>query len=615
LPVDVLVVEPIESIGKYGGTIFVNATNSNPWSDLQTGAGLADGLFRLAKDQSGPEPNLAKGWEVAKDFTSLTIFLRKGVKWSDGAPMTAEHTLFWFELMRDPQITHWSTIPATAFKQAVKVDEQTVRIEFTSPRPDITAQMALWNSWNWAQPLHYLQKWHLAYNPEAEKIAKEEGFDNWRLAFLAHYWWAPQTDMNLPKFNSFAQTERTTSRLVFQRNPYYWKVDTAGNQLPYIDTIVSNIVDAETYDLKILSGEVDYAYVGTQFANFTLYKQNEKAGNYRVVQMPGASGSEVTIGININYPDQPLRSLFQDARFHQALSLALNREEINESVYFGVGVPRQATVLPSVSYYKPEWGRAFADYNPAQANRLLDQLGLNKRDREGFRIGPDGNTLFMAVEHNMADTRVLELVKEYWEDVGVKTQIVFQEQSLFHEREGNNLHVARVGGTPWADEIANYTQGSRGFAGQGDIIAYANAWGGWNGARIRIEELNAILAETTDAQKKADIQKEIEARRTEMATFAEKIDGEEPPQEYIQLADWFRQRSKTPIGSPEYMDLSRKIFDFHASHVWQIGTVGMIPRLLIVSNRIGNAETPEFINRAVQPFDTTGYFEQLYFKN
>jgi peptide/nickel transport system substrate-binding protein len=617
LPEDVFIVTPIEEVGKYGGTIQVFATDPNPWNDMQWGAGLSDGFFRMTKEGNALEVNLAKEWKLADDHMTFTIYMREGVKWSDGEPLTADDSMFWYmDMVKGPG--GYSTWNPISFRDATKLDDYTVRLNFNDPNPQIIAQMSQWPSWVMFQPKHFLQKWHIKYNDKAEELAVEEGFETWQQAFQSHYWWAPQKELDLPKINPWLLKQSTSTNLLFERNPYYWKIDTAGNQLPYIDNISVQIIDGEVYSLKVISGEADYAYTGTNFDNFTLYKENEGTGNYRTILMPGAAGSQVTFGFNMTHDDPEIRKLFQDKRFRQAVSVAMNREDINKSVYLGQGVPRQSMVLPSVSYYKEEWGNSYAQYDPALANRLLDAVGLDKKDGDGFRLLPSGKALLIPIEYSGGDdvTKVLEIVKEYWDDVGVKTVVKYQEGAFFHDREALNDHMLRVATTPWADEMSNYAQGARGFANSADIINNANRWHRWYSARATVDTLKRQITEAKTDEDKTKFQEDLE--KAEQA-FQDAVDllpqGEEPPQEYIQLREWFTERGQHAMGSKTYMDISRKIYDFHAENLYTIGTVGMLPKPFIAKNRLGNATTSEYVNRAVLPYGITGYFYQFYLKD
>jgi len=333
---------------------------------------------------------------------------------------------------------------------------------------------------------------------------------------------------------------------------------------------VSPIIDTEVYQLKIISGEADVAYVGTDFANYPLYKENEASGDYRVVLIPGVFGTQQQLPFNLNEPDLVLRELYQDKRFRQGLSVAINREEINEVVYFGLGVPRQATVLPDASYYKEEWGEAYAQYDPDEANRLLDEAGLTERDNDGFRIGPDGKTLLMLVEWCNASgvpVPVMELVKEYWEAVGVKTLLKFEGNKIFWTRRASVEHGIMVEQLDVAEEIENFT--AKAVYWRPTLnVAWGHNWAAWLYANDDIKAGEKTLEDFEDG----------------------KMPGEEPPEEIKQMHEWIVvERPLTAMGSEEYFEISQKIYDWHAENVIIIGTVGMLPHLYIAKNNVGNA--------------------------
>ncbi|GAJ05893.1 unnamed protein product, partial [marine sediment metagenome] len=171
--------------------------------------------------------------------------------------------------------------------------------------------------------------------------------------------------------------------------------------------------------------------------NYALYKENEEKGDYRTLLWKSTDAADCSFAFNLNHEDPVLREIFQDVRFRRAMSLAINRDEVNEIVYRGTGVPCQGTVLPTVSYYKEEWGKAYAQYDPERANALLDEMGLTKRDAAGFRLRPDGETLTMTIEYYpiyATTTANCELTAEYWSAVGVKTGLKSVERSFYQTR-------------------------------------------------------------------------------------------------------------------------------------------------------------------------------------
>ena len=413
LPDDPKVKEVVEEIGRYGGTINAFAINMDSWNDMGEVIGGSSFLLDITADNE-IVPDLAAGYELAPDGKSMTLSLRPGAKWSDGHPFTADDIVFMFEDMHwNDEVSTWNLYGRV--NRIRKIDDYTVQFEMDNPYPVLPVVMVTWPGGEIATyaPKHYLTKWHIKYNDDAEALAKEEGFDSWWEAFNSHQIFYPTTDTNQPTTMPWNFEEQTTTVKYFKRNPYFYQVDPAGNQLPYIDDVVVTAVNKEVCQAKIMSGESDIAVALTSMENYSLYKENEQSGGYRVIAVPGVNASEAAFSINQNYPDPALREIFNDVRFRRALSTALDREEINETVYFGLGTPRQATTLANASFYKPEWGEAhpYLAYNPDKANELLDDMGLTARDADGFRLVPGGETLVLLLEYpeSFPDPTMFEL--------------------------------------------------------------------------------------------------------------------------------------------------------------------------------------------------------------
>ena len=545
------------------------------------------GMFEPLPDGSKVGPNIAKRYEWSEDLKTFTIYLREGAKWSNGTPFTADDITFQFndvygnDELTPAQPSAWS--PGGTLLQAVKVDDYTVQLKSQVPNPLMEAQLWSYLAWQYFfyQPMEYVKKWHITYNAEANDLAKEEGHENWTQAFQFHSHLFPQQDdIDLPKMGPFVMKQMTTTTLLFERNPYYWKVDTEGNQLPYIDQIQSTIVDPEVYQLKVINGEADIAYGNLSLTNYPLYKENEQKGNYNVLLMPGGTGSTLSVGFNFNDKDPVLRKIYHDIRFRQALSVAIDRDEINESVFFGRAVPRNVSPLPSTSYYKEEWSQYYTQHDPDLANRLLDEMGLRKGS-DGIRLRSDGKKLELLIEYFQRQptyTDELELIKEYWENVGVKLDLRSMARDLFSEKgrssdRGGLLAWARGRGS----ETAAYSMPDIDWFHGGELSFFRD----WQ---------TAIESGMDGSQ--YDMPGDV-------LTFAEVKEHH----------DKIRLWQTTAMGTPEYKRLAAEIFDYFTTQLWCIGTVGIPPNVFIAAKSIQNIglEGEDFVTPGNE---AAGFLEQ-----
>jgi peptide/nickel transport system substrate-binding protein len=593
LPDEPAILKTGTEIGKYGGTLQVHSTSPNPWNDLTTEVGCT--LLRVAVDGSFVEGNIAKDYEISDDGRKYTFYLREGLKWSDGEPFTADDIIYQFEdVLWQEDVAGWNRVPL--FNKIFKVDDYTVRFE--ADEAYYTAVLlfapAEGIGWRFFKPKHYFKKWHIRYNEDANDLAKEEGFETWIEGINDHQNWAPQKDLDIPSVYPWKIIESTTTQRSYTRNPYYWKVDNEGNQLPYVDGVVTQLVEPELYHLKIINGESDVAFTRTEFSNWPLYKRNETAGDYRIIQLEAPVITELDFNLNFNDPDPVLAKIYQDKRFRRALSLAINREEINDVLYFGLGVPRAAAPLPNSSYYKEAWGKAYADYDPNRAGRFLDEMGLDKKDADGFRLRSDGETLMLIIEHGAQDDVIvshIEMVTDYWKDVGVKTLIKFTSDAT---RWRSDDHGMRVTDFDDMNEPSVWSYGINQKMARGGTTfkSYAWNWGLW---------MNA--------------EEEIRLGRTTLADYEGGVmPGEEPPQyvkDYNAVVDSWRS---VPYGSKEYVEIAEKIFDFQAENVFHIGTVGMAPLLYIAKNNVGNVPEKAWANFSWRGSPNMGV-DMLFFKD
>ncbi len=233
------------------------------------------------------------------------------------------------------------------------------------------------------------------------------------------------------------KTPLPADRIVFERNPYYYRVDGAGHQLPYIDRVILSIADSKIIPAKTGAGESDLQARYLRFDDYTFLKAGEAENGYHVWLWRTGPGSQFALYPNLNVNDPTWRALFRDVRFRRALSLAIDRHEINQVIYFGLAIEGQNTVLPQSPLFRPEYRNAYAQYDPAEADHLLNQIGLTKRDSSGIRLLPDGRPLDIIVEDSGESSEksdMLELIRDSWRKVGIRLFSKPEQLTLFRRR-------------------------------------------------------------------------------------------------------------------------------------------------------------------------------------
>jgi len=444
LPDEPLVVVPYDEIGRYGGTLdaLSNAPEAGTSDFLST---RHVNLVRYADDLETIVPNVTKDWQWNEDFTELTFFLRKGHRWSDGAPFTAEDIKFWYDnLALDPNVIEkpQDYVLVAGERMTVDViDPHTVRFNLPAPKPGLLAHFA--TSYAQAfQPKHFLGQFHPDINPDADKLAKELGFETGYEVISAYYgnsdWTDTATPMlshpdkvpslpkaTMPTLESHILVRETTEGRHLVANPYFHMVDTAGNQLPYIneqDEVYIN--DNEVRVLKLVNAEVDYKSQSLQLPSAPILLENQEKGDYTVDLRPTIAMP--TFSFNVTSFDEEKRKVFGDIRFRQAMSVAMNREEINEVAYFGLGEPRQYVAFsPPPDFVDEKWLNYYIEHDPELANKLLDEIGMADRDGDGFRELPNGASLALNLQFSTQGLpgQMVELVGQHWADVGIKTSV------------------------------------------------------------------------------------------------------------------------------------------------------------------------------------------------
>lgn len=453
LPLHPTVMKTI-STGTYGGT----------WHRAYKGPGdrwgptklMEERVVKFTQNEAGGldlVPGYIESYSVNDNATEFTFTLLEGLKWSDGQPVTTEDVRFWYEdvFLNKDILPSIDKIYAPGGKPlAVEiVDDRTFKVKFEQPciyfltilAKDSTGEPSLDRA-SFVMPAHYLKKFHSKYASEADLAAavKDKGVEKWTDLWGSK---GPITAWNqnpdLPVLTAWKITVPPPADvMVMERNPYYYAVDSEGNQLPYMDKIEHTLFEAqETFNLMAVQGQLDMQARYTNVGDFTFYKENEEKGGFHTVKWTNAETWSLIP--NYNSKDTVLADLYANEGFRHALSVSVDRETINELAFSGLGEPRAASPVTGSPYYNAELEQHWTEYDPDLANQLLDEAGLTQKDDAGFRLRPDGQRLTLVVEaSDEAYANVLELVRSNWEEVGIELQPRFIDRTQFDSNRDNN---------------------------------------------------------------------------------------------------------------------------------------------------------------------------------
>ncbi len=553
LPEDPMVIEPVAELGEYSEDLRRVLTGP---ADLTGHRVIVREGFARWDYRSGVIemiPNLATSWDVVDNGATWTFHLRKGLKWSDGEPFTADDLMFWYEDIAlneelSPSFPSWLKSAGDPVVLE-KVDDYTVAFKFTTPY-GLLIPFLCYRGCEILVPKHYMQQFHPNYADSDELAAKvkEGGFDHWYELFANR-----NDDMNNPDLPVLwawkVEVPFPAERMTNVRNPYYWKVDSAGKQLPYFERVViDNASNEEVVLMKALAGEVDMQYRHFSFTNFPLLKENEEKGGYRVLEWFYDYGGPC-VRVNQSVADPALRPIFQTRSFRHGLSHAINRPEINDLFFHGLGVPENPVSHPVDPAWQEGFGDVATEYSVEKANQLLDEAGLDKRDADGFRLRPDGERLQLLLEcypsEEGASIDVFDVVANNWRAVGVEATAKELERTLWSERVRANqmmLPAYLPTGAPWFVQPDGYVP-------QSTSSYWCPAYGEW-----------------VSSGGKA---------------------GEEPTEEIKRILDLYEQLKQEP-DEQKRTELGREILAQHSEEVYTIGTVRLDTNPLIAKNDIVN---------------------------
>jgi len=390
------------------------------------------------------QPDILAGYEV-DEGRIFTLRLRPGHRWSNGDPFTAEDFRYWWEdVANNKQLTPGGP-PRTMLVERKPpkfevLDARTVRFTWEKPNPFFVQELARTSPLYIYRPSAFLKQYHPRYadKEKLEQAVKAARQRSWAALHNKLDNMYRNDNPDLPTLDPWVNTTRPpASRFVAVRNPYFHRIDQNGVQLPYIDRVLLVEANSKLIALKASTGESDLQARGLAFNNYTFLKEGEDKAGYETRLWRSVKGAQVALMPNLNVNDPVWVELVRDVRFRRALSLGIDRRLINQVIYFGLAIEGNNTVLPGSPLFRPEYRTKWSQYDPKRANRLLDEIGLTKRDGEGFRLLKDGRRAEIIVETAGEDTEqvdVLELVRETWAEIGIKLFTKPSQREVFRNR-------------------------------------------------------------------------------------------------------------------------------------------------------------------------------------
>jgi peptide/nickel transport system substrate-binding protein len=453
LPENPMVLDPIESIGKYGGlwrTGMIGGQDST-WMEKIVGS---EYLVRWDAAWSEILPNAAESYEMSDDARSFTFTLRKGMKWSDGEPVTTEDVRFFAEDIEANEDLDPST-PTNPWTVEV-VDEQTFTVTFEQANGLFLQETASPRGPGWLRyPAHYLKQFHKDYNTDTlDQLIADNKAADWVELFQMMGMQVPGTPTNaqwlnpdLPRLHAWKLDVPygESTQVTFSRNPYYWKVDTEGNQLPYVDEVRFEVFqDNEVLLLRASNGEIDFhARHITTNTNKPVLAENREKGDYDFFDLTQSLMNTAVFSLNQVHKNEAMREVFANRDFRLGLSHAINRQEIIDVVYVGQGEPWHLAPRVETPFYNETLAKLGTEFDIDQANELLDGV-LPDKGGNGMRLLPSGEELIVIIEvsgdTDPAFVDTANMVSTYWNAVGVNSQVKAEDRSLLYSRKEANEH-------------------------------------------------------------------------------------------------------------------------------------------------------------------------------
>ena len=506
------------------------------------------------------QPDILESYEN-KDDKEFTFKLCEGHKWSDGQPFTSDDFRFyWEDVANNKELSpSGPSVELTVDGELPKVefpDALTVRYSWSKPNPYFIESQARAAPLFLFRPAHYLKKFHAKYtNPEEISKAGKGGQQggSWVQIYRRYDVMYNNDNPDLPSLNPWVNTTASPAqRFVFARNPYYHRIDAKGQQLPYIDRVIFTQAATNLIPAKAGLGEADMQPRYLNMRDYTFLQKSAKTSGIEVRLWESGSGSQLALYPNLNANDEDWRKLMRDVRFRRALSVAIDRNELNEAVYLGLAKPSNNTIMDRSQLFKPEHATKWAQYDPKLANKLLDEAGLNKKDSQGFRLLPDGRPATIVVESASEETEdadALHLIAEMWKKVGIKMLTKPQTRENFRLRA---------------------------FSGEAIMTAYAGV-------------VTAVPTPNTSPKEFAPtMQGGLQWSRWGMFVESKERMGEKCDMpEACKLLDYVKEWEHAP-NEAERRKAWEKILSDNADEVFSIGTVNGIRQPVVVGPKVKN---------------------------
>ncbi len=520
-------------------------------------------------------PDICESFEV-QEGRIFTFKLRDGHKWNDGKPFTSEAFRYFWEDVANNEELMPTGAPAILMidGKPPKVeypDALTVRYSWDAPNAEFLPAIAAASPLYIFRPGHYLKKYHKKYRDEAELKAEveESGQPSWAALHNRKDNQYRNDNPKLPTLDPWVlRNKPPAERFVFTRNPYYYRVDEKGQQLPYCDQVVFDIASSQLIPAKAAAGETDLQARNIRFDNYTVLKQAEEQKQKFFVRLwDDGRASKLALNPNLTTTDAVWRGLFRDVRCRRALSLAIDRNEINQAIYYGLGVPGANTVLAQSPLYKPEYTTAWSELDIDQGNALLDEIGLTKRGGDNIRLLPDGRKMVIVVDtagESTEETDVLQLVRDSWQKIGVDLFTKPSELEVFRNRV---------------------------FAGESIMSVWYGADNGIPNADMSPWEYTPSNQQQLQWAKWGQF---IETK----GEAGEKIDMPEAQRLYDLLLAW-----RAATETDKRVGIWDEILKIWSEQVYSIGTVSNVPQPVVVNRHLHNV--PE---KAVWAWDPGAQF-------